>query len=280
MRNQVEQIGQKTGKRASLPSHLDQKWKGRFSDFTIGAILPLAIILVWELFSYLGLISTFFLPSPSMIAEAFWELTNTGQISQHLGVSLGRAVLGFLLGGTLGLLSGIWVGFSRHAEDLLDPSMQMFRMIPHLAIAPLIILWFGFGEVSKILIIAKGAFFPLYIQTYLGIRGVDNKLFEVANILNFNRYAQIVKLIVPAALPNILLGLRLSLAIAWLGLVAAELIGSESGVGFLINLARQHSNTEIIFVGVIIFAVVGKLIDSFVRILERRLLKWRDSYQG
>ncbi len=130
------------------------------------------------------------------------------------------------------------------------------------------------------MIIAKGALFPLYVNTLLGIRSVDNKMFDVAHVLEFSRFKQIVRLILPASLPHILLGLRLSLAISWLSLVVAELIGSQSGVGFLINFGKQTSSTELIFVGIIIFAIVGKLVDSFVRLLERSLLQWRDSFQG
>lgn len=237
-------------------------------------------LVAWQLLGDLGLISTFFLPTPLMIAEAFRTLAVTGELTEHLAISLGRAATGFAIGGSIGLLLGIITGLSRNAENVLDPSMQMFRMIPHLAIAPLVILWFGFGETSKILIIAKGALFPLYVNTLLGIRSVDNKMFDVAHVLEFSRFKQIVRLILPASLPHILLGLRLSLAISWLSLVVAELIGSQSGVGFLINFGKQTSSTELIFVGIIIFAIVGKLVDSFVRLLERSLLQWRDSFQG
>jgi sulfonate transport system permease protein len=132
----------------------------------------------------------------------------------------------------------------------------------------------------EILLIAKGAFFPIYLNTFLGIRGVDSRLFEVARVLEFNRFKLISKLILPAAMPNILLGVRLSLGIAWLGLVVAELMGSSEGIGYMIMDARQFSQTSIVFIGIIIFALVGKLTDSFVRYLETRLLKWRDNYKG
>lgn len=193
---------------------------------------------------------------------------------------MGRAGIGFLIGGILGLLFGLLTGLFRSAEYLVDPSVQVLRIVPHLAIAPLIILWFGFGEVSKIVIIISGSFFPLYINTFMGIRNVENKLFEVARVLGFSPYQRLRKLILPAALPSILLGLRLSLAVAWIGLVVAEMIGSQSGIGFLINEAKQNTNTPVIFVGIIIFAIVGKLIDSLFRIIERKFLFWRDSYQG
>lgn len=255
-------------------------WKLYLSDLGAGALIPIATIAIWQLAGSTGLISTVFLPTPLAIFKAMVGLAASGELIHHLGVSMGRAGLGFLIGGILGLLFGVLTGLFRSAEYLLDPSIQVLRLVPHLAIAPLIILWFGFGESSKVVIILSGSFFPLYINTFMGIRGVDNKLLEVAKVLGFSPYQRLRRLILPAALPSILLGLRLSLAVAWIGLVVAELIGSQSGVGFLINEAKQNSNTEVVFVGIIIFAVVGKLIDSFFRAIERKLLFWRDSYQG
>lgn len=255
-------------------------WKVYLSDLGAGALIPIATVAVWQLAGSTGLISTVFLPTPLAIFKAMVGLAASGELTHHLGVSMGRAGLGFLIGGILGLLFGVLTGLFRSAEYLLDPSIQVLRLVPHLAIAPLIILWFGFGESSKVVIILSGSFFPLYINTFMGIRGVDNKLLEVAKVLGFSPYQRLRRLILSAALPSILLGLRLSLAVAWIGLVVAELIGSQSGVGFLINEAKQNSNTEVVFVGIIIFAVVGKLIDSFFRAIERKLLFWRDSYQG
>jgi sulfonate transport system permease protein len=254
--------------------------KSLLSDWGTGAVIPALVLAVWQLAGSAGLISPEFLPTPLSILSAFAALAVSGELTHHLGVSIGRAGLGFLLGGVLGLLFGVLTGLFRKAEYLLDPSVQVLRLVPHLAIAPLIILWFGFGEMSKVVIILSGSFFPLYINTFMGIRGVDNKLFEVARVLGFSPLQKLRRLILPAALPGILLGLRLSMAVAWIGLVVAELIGSQSGVGFLINEAKQNANTEVIFVGIIIFAVVGKLIDSLFRVIERKFLHWRDSYQG
>ncbi|MWC30662.1 ABC transporter permease subunit [Paenibacillus sp. MMS18-CY102] len=258
------------------------RWRGRslLTDIALGALLPVFAVAFWQLAGELGWISTVFLPTPIAIAETFGKLLLSGELLHHLGVSIGRAALGFAIGGSLGLLLGLITGLFRRAEYLLDPSLQVLRLVPHLAIAPLLILWFGFGEVSKVVIITTGAFFPLYINTFLGIRNVDARLFEVTSVLQFNWRTRITKLILPAALPELLIGLRLSLAVAWIGLVVAELIGATSGVGFLINLAKQESDTGTIFVGILIFAIVGKLIDSLVRLLERKWLFWRDAYQG
>ncbi|MGF9821659.1 ABC transporter permease [Brevibacillus agri] len=245
-----------------------------------GLVLPAVVLLVWQTAGELGLVSETMLPTPLQILAAAGELLASGELFGHLQISIMRAATGFLLGGAVGLLAGLAVGFSSRVEHALDPSVQMLRTIPHLAVIPLFILWFGFGELSKALLIAKGAFFPLYVNTFLGIRSVDAKLFDVARVLQFSRWKQITQLIIPAALPNILLGVRLSLGAAWLGLVVAELMGSSEGVGYLIMDARQFSQTAIVFVGIVIFALVGKATDSLVRYLEKRWLKWRDHYSG
>lgn len=244
-----------------------------------GLVLPFVIIAVWQIAGSLEIVSATVLPTPLVILLTFKDLIVSGELFVHLKISVYRAAAGFLSGAGLGLLIGLLVGFSRKTEHYIDPSLQMLRTVPHLAVTPLFILWFGFDETSKILLIALGAFFPVYINTFLGIRGVDSKSFDVAKVLEFPWYRQMTKLILPAALPSILLGIRLSLGIAWLGLVVAELMGSSEGIGYMIMDARQFSQTNKVFVGIIIFAVVGKLTDSFVRFLERKLLKWRNSYQ-
>jgi len=256
------------------------KKEAKWRNILPGFVLPLGILLIWQLLSGLKIISPLLFPSPVSIAKEFYNMILSGELGTHLLISIQRAALGFLLGGSLGLFMGLFVGLKKRAEQFFDPSLQMLRTVPHLAITPLFILWFGFGEVSKVLLIALGAFFPLYVNTFLGVRSVDSKLFDVAKVLEFNRVHQFTKLIIPSAMPNILLGLRLSLGVAWLGLVVAELMGSSEGIGYMIQDARQFSRTAAVFVGIIIFAIVGKLVDSVVRILEERLLRWRDNYQG
>lgn len=204
----------------------------------------------------------------------------TGELQSHLKVSVLRAFFGFLIGGSTGLLTGLLVGMFNKVEEVLDPTVQMVRAIPILAITPLFILWFGYGEVSKILLISLASFFPLYINTFLGVRNVDAKLFDVAKVLEFNRAQQMLRLVIPAAMPNFLLGLRLSISFSWMVLVSAELMGAEKGVGYLIQDARSFMRTEVVFIGILLFAAVGKLSDSFVRLLEQRLLKWQDTYKG
>lgn len=247
--------------------------------FSVGALLPGGFLILWQLLGQYGLISTMLFPTPAMIIEAFIQLLASGELGKHFQISVIRALSGFFLGGGLGLLLGLVVGLSRKIEKTLDPTIQMVRMIPHLAVAPLFILWFGIGEESKILLIAKGAFFPLYINTYLGIRSVDNKLYDVARILGFTRKKLIRLLILPSSVPNIMLGIRFSLGIAWLGLVVAELMAATSGIGYLMSDARQFNQTPVVFVGILIFAIVGLLTDSGIRLVEKRILRWKDHFR-
>ncbi|EJR50888.1 hypothetical protein IIK_01957 [Bacillus cereus VD102] len=249
--------------------------------FLIRAItIPIIILIIWQLAGVFGLVSKTVLPTPLDIFLAFQELIKTGELFGHVSISVFRAAAGFFIGGSLGIILGTIVGFSTRSEQYLDPSVQMLRTVPHLAVAPLFVLWFGFGETSKVLLIADGAFFPLYVNAFLGIRGVDSKLFDVARVLEFSKRKLITKLILPAALPNLLLGARLSLGVAWVSLVVAELMGSTEGIGYMIMDARQFSNTDIVFVGIIIFALVGKFSDSLVRLLEVKFLRWRDNFKG
>ncbi|PFV87835.1 ABC transporter permease [Bacillus thuringiensis] len=242
--------------------------------------IPVIILIIWQLAGVFGLVSKTVLPTPLDIFLAFQELIKTGELFGHLSISVFRAAAGFFIGGGLGIILGTIVGFSTRSEQYLDPSVQMLRTVPHLAVAPLFVLWFGFGETSKVLLIADGAFFPLYVNAFLGIRGVDSKLFDVARVLEFSKRKLITKLILPSTLPNLLLGARLSLGVAWVSLVVAELMGSTEGIGYMIMDARQFSNTDIVFVGIIIFAFVGKFSDSLVRLLEVKFLRWRDNFKG
>ncbi|MGH1324256.1 ABC transporter permease [Bacillus pretiosus] len=270
-------------KRASIAIDKNNVKKVRKTNVKVlvrAITIPIIVLIIWQLAGVFDLVSKTVLPTPLDILLAFQELIKTGELFGHLSISVFRAAAGFFIGGSLGIILGTIVGFSTRSEQYLDPSVQMLRTVPHLAVAPLFVLWFGFGETSKVLLIADGAFFPLYVNAFLGIRGVDSKLFDVARVLEFSKRKLITKLILPAALPNLLLGARLSLGVAWVSLVVAELMGSTEGIGYMIMDARQFSNTDIVFVGIIIFAFVGKFSDSLVRLLEVKFLRWRDNFKG
>ncbi|USB33168.1 ABC transporter permease [Paenibacillus sp. YPG26] len=255
--------------------------KKEFSHHLVrGSLIPAIVLILWQTASSLEWISAQLFPPPLTILHSFYEVTVSGELWHHLKPSIMRAMSGFLIGGGSGLLIGLLVGLFKRSEQLLDPTIQMLRTVPLLAITPLFILWLGFGEVSKVLLISMGAFFPMYVNSFLGVRNVDAKLFDVARVLEFSRIQQVTKVILPGAMPNVLLGVRLSLSTSWLCLVVAELMGADRGIGYLIQDARAYMRTDIVFVGIIVFAVAGKLTDSFVRFLEKRLLKWQDIYRG
>lgn len=257
-----------------------QKKAFHLPKWLYGWLLPLTVFIIWEIAADAGGVSPSMLPAPSVIMHTFWTLIRSGELAEHVGISIWRAGGGFLLGGATGLLIGLFSGLGKWAERALDPTIQMLRTVPLLAVIPLFILWFGVGELSKWLLIGLGSFFPLYYHTFLGVRSVDVKLYEASRTLQFSRIQLLTKLILPAAMPNILLGIRLATGVAWLLLAVAEMMGASAGVGYMIQDARVYAQTDIVFVGIILFALVGKLCDSGVRLLEKRLLSWQNTYKG
>lgn len=259
---------------------VSKDWLDNIPKQLHGWLVPSLLLVIWQVAGGFGWISEKMLPTPLVIATQFVELIISGELIDHLEISLFRAMLGFILGGLIGLFLGLSTGVGKMAERTLDPTLQMLRTVPILALIPLFILWFGVGEFSKVLMISLGAFFPMYVNTFLGIRNVDLKLYEVSRIFQYTRWQQLIRLIIPAALPNILLGIRLSLGVSWLVLVVAEMMGTSAGLGYMIQDARAYSQTDIVFVGIILFAVIGKLSDSIVRVLESKWLRWRDTFKG
>jgi sulfonate transport system permease protein len=236
---------------------------------------PLALLALWQLASAAGLIPQDVLPAPSLIVEAGIELVGNGQLADALRVSGVRVIEGLLLGSTVGIVLGTAVGLSRWFESTVDPPMQMIRALPHLGLIPLFILWFGIGELPKVLLVALGVSFPLYLNTFSAIRQVDPKLFETAQVLGFSFWQRFRTIIVPSAAPQVLVGFRQSLAIAWLTLIVAEQINADKGIGFLINNARDFLRIDIIIFGLVVYALLGIGTDAGVRVLERRALRWR-----
>nr|WP_134055086.1 ABC transporter permease [Mycolicibacterium litorale] len=236
---------------------------------------PLVLLALWQVGSALGLIPQDVLPAPSLIVEAGIELIANGQLADALRVSGIRVVEGLLLGSTVGLVLGTAVGLSRWFEATIDPPMQMVRALPHLGLIPLFIVWFGIGELPKVLLVALGVSFPLYLNTFSAIRQVDPKLFETAHVLGFSFWQRFRTIIVPSAAPQVLVGFRQSLAIAWLTLIVAEQINADKGIGFLINNARDFLRIDIIIFGLVVYALLGIATDAGVRALERRALRYR-----
>ncbi|HBP4262769.1 TPA: ABC transporter permease, partial [Pseudomonas aeruginosa] len=187
---------------------------------------------------------------------------------------------GFAIGSGLALAVGTWVGLSRRAEAYLEPSFQALRAIPSLAWVPLLLLWFGIDETPKIVLIALGAFFPVYLALVAGVRGVDRKWVELGRLYRLSRFALVRRILLPAALPNLFTGLRGALSLSWMFLVAAELIAATQGLGYLLSDGRETSRPDLVIAAILVLAALGKLSDGLLRSLERRALRWRDSFDG
>jgi sulfonate transport system permease protein len=238
------------------------------------------LVALWQLASTTGVLDSRTLASPSDAFTAARHLLATGELQTHLWTSLQRVLWGLAIGVSAGLVLAVLAGMSRLGDDLIDSTVQLLRGIPVLALTPLLILWLGINEQPKIAMVALAVSFPVYINTFGAIRGVDDKLVETANVFGVDRRGLIRHVIVPGALPGFLVGLRFALAIAWLVLVISEQINATSGVGYLMMQARMAFRTDVIVVGLFIYGFLGLLSDGIVRFLERSFLSWRRGFGG
>lgn len=238
---------------------------------------PVLLLLLWELGSRVGIIPERTLAAPSAVLGTLVEMLLSGELPSNLIVSFGRAAFGLAIGIALGIGFGLIAGLSRKGEYAIDPLMQIKRTIPALALTPLFIVWFGIGETPKIALIAFATVFPVYLNLYSGIRSVDVRLLDAAKSFGLSRAEQIWHVVLPAALPSLLVGLRFSLSISILVLVVAEQINASAGLGYLINNARDFMRTDIIVVCLMVYAILGLGADWLVRLIEQRALVWRPS---
>jgi sulfonate transport system permease protein len=244
------------------------------------AYVPIGILVVWQAASFAGYTSVQTFPPPSAIAVSFWQLLTSGQLVTNILVSLTRVFFGLGIGVGVGTGLALISGLSRIGEDAVDSTVQMLRTLPHLALIPLMIMWFGIGETPKITLIALGSTFPIYLNLFSGIRGADRKLREAAGTLGLSKFETILNVVLPAALPSFLVGLRQAFGIAWITLVVAEQINADAGIGYMVMNARDFLRTDIIFVGLAMYALLGLATDQAVRFLEKHLLAWRPNYLG
>ncbi len=242
-------------------------------------LLPLTLIALWQLAAARGWLSTRVLPAPLDVGLAAWQLALSGELWTHVKISAGRALLGLAVGGGLGLVLGLLTGSVRWLETLLDSTIQMIRNIPALALIPLVILWFGIDETAKLFLIAVSVFFPIYINTFHGIRNVDPGLIEMGRTYGLSRWGLYTQVVLPGALSSILVGLRFSLGLMWVILIVAETISAQAGIGYLTMNAREFLQTDIVLVGILLYALLGKLADLFARALERYWLRWHPGYR-
>jgi sulfonate transport system permease protein len=242
--------------------------------------VPSLLLVGWQLASHWGYVPARILPAPTAVISAAIRLSKSGELFEHIKISTFRAALGFLIGGSIGLGLGVASGTFLLAEHLLDSSLQMIRNIPHLALLPLVILWFGIGESAKIFLVVLGVFFPIYINTFYGIRNTDPHLLEMARVYGLKGFALFRHVIFPGALPSIMVGVRYSLGITWLTLIVAETIATTSGIGYLAMNAREFMQTDVVVLAILLYALLGKLSDSATRRLERKLLDWHPAYRA
>ena len=256
---------------AQAPRNAAPRW--------IGAVLPLSLLFVLEAASRLGRVAPHLLPPPSEVLNTLWWLLGQG-LAGHVAASSLRVLAGFAAGAGLALATGALVGLSRRSEQFLDPSFQALRAIPSLAWVPLLLLWLGIDEAPKLVLIAIGAFFPVYMGVASGFRDVDRKLVEVARMAGLSSLALVRRVLLPAAMPAVLTGLRNGLSLAWMFMVAAELIAATRGLGYLLTDGRETSRADIVLAAIVLLALLGKLSDTAMQRLERHLLAWRDTFDS
>ena len=265
----------------AVPSARTPWLQRRAARWSLALAVPALLFALWWLTTdvwHLFLANQ--LPPPRHVWAALHELSADGGFTRHLLASLRRVAFGFALGGVAAIAVGLVVGLSRTAERLLDPTLQALRNVPSLAWVPFLLLWLGIDETPKITLIAIGSFFPVYLNLVSGIRQVDRKLVEVGHIFGLGRLALVRRIFLPAATPFALAGLRIGVGQAWLFLVAAELIASTRGLGFMLIDGQNNLRPDIMLVGILTLALLGKTTDGLLRLAERRLLVWADTFEA
>ncbi|MDQ0189588.1 ABC transporter permease subunit [Alicyclobacillus cycloheptanicus] len=250
----------------------------RHWDGLLPLVIPVVILVVWQVLGDAGILSTRILPTPLGVVQAGIQLSQQGVLWQYIGTSTERAFIGFFIGGSIGFLLGLLNGLYRTSEKLIDSSIQMIRTIPHLALIPLVIVWFGVGEEAKVFLVALGSLFPIYVNTFFGIKSVDADLIEMARVYRLSWWKMFWKVILPGALPSILVGVRYGLGVMWITLIVAETISENSGIGYMTMNAEQFMQMNVVVLGIVIYALLGKLSDWMASMMEKRWLQWHPNY--
>ena len=273
--NQGQRLAWKRAPAESVPKPPGDIKRIRIPDRLLGWIIPLSVLALWELLARSGMLPPNWFPAPTVIGQTIYQLAVAGDLWGHIGITLARVAIGFLLGATAGTLLGGITGYLPVARRLLDPPLQALRSVPSIAWVPLFLLWLGIQETSKIILIALGAFFPVYLNLSVAMRHVDPKLLEVGKLYRLSNFQMVRRLILPAALPEYIVGLRSGLGLAWMFVVAAELLGASRGIGYLMVDGQMTGRASIILASVILFAVLGKATDWMMTAIGRRLLGHR-----
>ncbi|WP_411880289.1 ABC transporter permease [Polaromonas sp. YR568] len=257
------------------------KWAGEFrvwAGYLRRLASPLGLLLLWQVTAELGLVSRQVLPPPTQIIAAFAELIENGELQRALPASIGRSLAGLSIGGGIGLLLGLFAGLWKKGEEIFDAPLQMLRTIPFISAVPLFIIWFGIDESVKIIIILVATIFPVYLNTYSGVRSVDPKLIEAARIFGLSHARIIRHVILPTAMPSILVGIRYAAGVSLLALVVSEQINARAGIGYILANANLNQRSDIIIAGIIVYAFLGILTDIIMRKVESSLLPWKPQH--
>jgi sulfonate transport system permease protein len=243
-----------------------------------GVWFPLAVVLLLETAVRAGWIPAHLLPAPTAVFTTLHDLAATGALGQHVAASGIRLAAGFAIGAVAGVALGLATGLRRNLEAVFDPTFQALRAIPSLAWVPLLLLWLGIDEAPKIVLIAIGALFPVYLSVQSGVRNVDRKLVELARACGLGQAAIAWRVLLPASLPSLFTGLRQALSLSWMFLVAAELIAATRGIGYLLTDGRETGRADVVLAAILVLAVLGKLSDGVLKLIEARALRWRDTF--
>jgi sulfonate transport system permease protein len=265
---------------AVLPGTIASRSGGRGPGKAIGLIVPAVILAAWELASHRGWVSPVFLPTPERTVRSFFDMVLNQGFLDDLLASLTIVLESFVCGTALGIAIGTLAGLSRTADRVLGPTLDAIRHIPPIAWLPLIVLWVGIGPVGKIVFIIKVVFFPVFLNTLQGIRGVQKDYIELGRVLTLTRWQLARRVIIPSALPSILTGVRYGASLAWALIVVAEGLSGLKGIGFLIFRAQALLMTDQLLVCMVVIGAIGFLIDFGMRRLERHLLRWKQGYGG
>ncbi len=250
------------------------KTKKGFGYWGLYIALPIILLIIWEGADLAGHLKLYTMPAPMTIVETTIKYIQNGKLLDNIGVSFVRVIEGFLIALVSAFIIGISVSIFPKFDTFTDLVIQVLRPIPPIAWIPLAILWFGIGQGSKIFIIFLGAFFPIFLNTVEGVRGIDSRFFELAEVYEIPKIKLIRKIIIPGALPSIMTGIRLGLGNAWVCVVAAEMIGATSGVGFMLSDGRSLSRPDIVILGMIIVGIVGKIMDDILRYIRKKIITW------
>lgn len=251
------------------------KKKKKFEDrFLVSLIIPLILIILWQTAANGGVINVQLFPSPAKIWQAFLKSIETGKLQENIFISMERVLIGYFYGAVLGVVVGVLLGLSKKAYRLFSFLLEILRPIPIIAWVPVLIMILGIGEISKIIVIMIGSFWSIFLNTYDGVRSVDSKYLEVADMFMKKRNETVFRVIIPAALPNIFTGLRIGVGSAWISVIGAELIASSAGLGYMISYSREMAQPANMYVSVFIIGVIGYLINVILKLVEKKALKW------